>query len=157
MNKPSHPAPPFEDASPPYEVDGYGWAMAQARLLRERRFGELDIENIAEEIESVGKSEKSSAESALRVLMLHILKWQYRPERRSRSWKGTITSQRLAYDQVIEENPSLKSKHEEMRVRAYKRARAEAESGTGLHISTFPIEPLDWDTILNAPFEHDQA
>lgn len=157
MNKPSQPKPPFETASPPYELDGYGWAMAQAKLLRERRFDELDIENIAEEVESVGKSEKSSAESALRVLMMHILKWQYQPERRSRSWAASIASQRAAFTRVMAENPSLKSKLEEMREHAYFRARLEAVRETDMPARTFPAEPMEWDTILNEPFEHDQA
>ena len=155
MNKPAIPHAPFSPASPPYELDGYGWATAQAKLLRERRFDKLDIENIAEEIESVGKSERNSAESALRVLMMHILKWQHQPERRSRSWAGTIMSQRLAYQAVIEDNPSLEAKRQEMRQRAYGRARSEAYAETGLPISTFPLEPLDWDTILNVPFDYD--
>jgi hypothetical protein len=156
MNKPSRPTPPFESASPPYELDGYGWAMAQAQLIRERRFDELDIENIAQEIESVGKSEKSSGESALRVLMMHILKWQYQLDRRGRSWAASIASQRAAFARVLEENPSLKPKLEEMREHAYYRARLEAVRETDLPLSAFPTEPLDWDTILNQPFEHDQ-
>lgn len=157
MNKPSQPRPPFEAASPPYELDGYGWAMAQAQLLRERQFDALDIDNIAEEIESVGKSERNSAESALRLLMMHILKWQYQPERRGRSWAASITSQRIAFAQLMDDNPSLKPKLKEMRDRAYRRARVEAVRETDLPIQTFPAEPLDWDTILHDPFEHDQA
>lgn len=156
MNKPSRPAPPFESASPPYELDGYGWAMAQAQLIRERRFDELDIENIAEEIESVGKSEKSSGESALRVLMMHILKWQHQPERRGRSWAASIASQRAEFATVMGDNPSLKPKLDEMRERAFRRARFEAVKETDLPLETFAIEPLDWDTILHRPFEYGQ-
>jgi hypothetical protein len=156
MNKPSRPTPPFSPASPPYEVDAYGWAYAQAQLLRERRFDLLDIENIAEEIESVAKSEKSSAESALRVLMMHILKWQHQPERRSRSWAVSIAGQRLEYERVIAENPSLKPKLDEMRDHSYRRARLEAVKETDLPLKTFPLEPIDWQTVLHEPFEFDQ-
>ena len=69
-----------------YDKDGYGWAMEQAALLRARRFSEIDLENIAEEIESVGKSERRTLESHLSRLMMHLLKWQYQPERRGNSW-----------------------------------------------------------------------
>lgn len=157
MNKPGHPSPPFDTASPPYELDAYGWAMAQARLIRERRFDQLDIENIAEEIEDVARSEQRAAESALRLIMLHILKWQYQPERRSRSWAGTIKIQRLHYGRQLRRNPGMKPQSEEMRAEAYELARVEAETETGLPLATFPETPLDWATILDAPFDHDPA
>lgn len=157
MNKPGHPTPPFDTASPPYELDGYGWAMAQAQLLRESRFDELDIDNIAEEIESVGRSEQSKAESALRLIMMHILKWQYQPVLRSRSWAASIRTQRIVYEQTIDENPSLKSRLDQMRAKAYRLARSEAAGETDLPLSTFPEEPLDWATILDTPFESSPA
>jgi len=155
VNKPNHPAPPFTEASPLYHLDAFGWAMAQAQLIRARRFDELDVENIAEEIESVGKSEQARAESALRILMMHILKWQHQPERRGRSWTSTIATQRIAFEQVMSDNPSLKPKLDEMRSRAYRRARAEAVGETDLPLKTFPADPLAWDLILTARFEQD--
>jgi hypothetical protein len=155
MNKPSRPTPPFAPASPPYELDGYGWALAQAKLLRARRFDLLDVENVAEEIESVGKSEQSSAESALRVLMMHILKWQHQPERRGRSWAASIAIQRVEFARMMSENPSLKPKLTGMRDHAYHRARLEAVAETDLALKTFPVEPLDWGVILEEPFEID--
>jgi hypothetical protein len=155
VNKPAHPQPPFAEASPPYELDVVGWAQAQARLIRERRFDELDIENIAEEIESVGRSERSSGESALRVLMVHILKWQFQPERRGRSWAGSIATQRVAFEKVMTENPSLKSSLDDMRAYAYRRARIEASVETDLPRSTFPADPPAWEVILDQPFEHE--
>ena len=157
MNKPGHPTPPFDTASPPYELDGYGWAMAQAKRIRERRFDQLDIENIAEEIESVGKSEQSAAESALRLIIMHILKWQHQPERRSRSWAVTIRTQRIRYEIVMRKNPGLMSQLEEMRANAYRLARSEAEGETDLPESSFTEEPLDWATILDTPFEYMSA
>ncbi len=157
MNKPSCPTPPFEAASPPYELDGYGWALAQAQLLRERRFGDLDLENIIDEIETVGRSEWRTVRSALRVLMMPILKWKYQPQLRSRSWSMSIASRRVAYEQAIETNPSLKPHLDEIRAQAYKRARLEAAAETDLATQIFPTGPLDWDVILDEPFEHDQA
>ena len=155
MNKPTQPAPPFESASPPYEFDGYGWAMAQAELIRARRFESVDWDNVAEEVESVGKTEQSHAESALRVLMTHILKWRHQPKRRSRSWALSILEQRLRYERRMAQNPGLQAKREEMRDDAYRLARIAAAKETDLPLRTFPEAPLDWDEVLKAPFEHE--
>jgi hypothetical protein len=140
-------------AAPDYDQDGYGWAMAQAEAIRARDFDAIDWDNVAEEIESVGKSEASSLQSALRVLMMHILKWTYQPERRSRSWALSIVSHRQQFEDVLEDNPSLKSRLDELRDRAYRRSRVEAALETGLALADFPIAPPDWHTILNAPFD----
>ncbi|MBS0312552.1 MAG: DUF29 domain-containing protein [Proteobacteria bacterium] len=153
MNKPSQPRPPFEATSPPYELDGYGWAKAQARLLSERRFEAVDLANIIEEIESVGKRERSTVRSALRVLMMHILKWQHQPERRSRSWALSIASQRLAYQDAIGDNPSLKGELDAIRTEAYRRSRIEAAAETDLPLRTFSETPLEWQVILDQKFE----
>lgn len=155
MNKPSHPQRPFAETSPPYELDGYGWAMWQAQLIRERRFDELDIENIAQEIDSVGRSEWRSVESALRVLIMHILKWQHQPSRRSRSWALSIVGQRRAYARAMKTNPSLKPHLDELRQEAHEDARIEAARGTDLPLKTFPLDPPDWDVILDQSFEHE--
>ncbi len=150
MNKPSRPTPPFAPASPPYELDGYGWALAQARLLREHRFEELDIVNIAEEIESVGKSEQKAAESNLKVALLHHLKWEYQPERRSASWSRSIREHLRRFDRLISKNPSLKAHLPEILEEAYLEACFEAAEETGLAEGTFPIEPPSWEE-LRAP------
>lgn len=157
MNRPSRPLPPSSPVSPPYERDGYGWAMSQVGLIRARRFGDLDIENIAEELESVGRSEKSSGESALRILMAHILKWRHQPRRRGRSWAITIATQRTAFEQVLDDNPSLKPKLDDMRERAFKLARLDAAKEMDVSLKTIPNEMLDWKTILTESFEHDPA
>lgn len=155
MNKPSRPVPPFAPASPPYELDGYGWAVAQAELLRERRFEEIDLINIIDEIEAVGRGEWRTVRSALRVLGMHILKWKYQPERQSRSWALSIASQRLEYARAIKENPSLKPHLDEILIEAHERGRVEAARETDLPLKTFPVEPLDWSVILDEPFEFD--
>ena len=137
---------------PAYDADGYGWAMAQARLIREGRTDGIDWENVAEEIESVGRSELDKAESALRVLIVHILKWQHQPDRLARSWALSILEQRLRYADIIDQNPSLKPKRDEMRLRAHRRARIEAARETELDLAAFSEEPLDWPVILDQPF-----
>lgn len=154
MNKPAHPVASSE-LSPDYRLDGYGWANAQAQLLRERRWDLIDLENIIEEIESVARSEEDAAESALRVLMMHILKWQLQPERRGRSWALSIANQRIRYAQRMKKNPSLKSKLEEMRADAFHRSRIEAAQEMDVPLKTIPTDPLEWDLILDQPFEVD--
>ena len=77
-----------------YEHDFYDWANTQAALLRSGKLEAADIENIAEEIESMGKGERRELENRLVVLLLHLLKWQFQPERRGKSWRATIRIQR---------------------------------------------------------------
>jgi hypothetical protein len=147
MNRPSHPTPPFEVASPPYDLDTYGWALAQARLIRERRLAEVDWDNVAEEIESLGRSEKRSAESALKIVLLHQLKWQHQPLFRSKSWRNSIAEHLRRFDDEMSDNPSLKPKLDEILRQAYRRARFEAAQETGLDPSLFPELPPSWDSI----------
>ena len=78
-----------------YERDFYAWANEQAALLRAGRLGEADFKHIAEEIESMGKTEKRELVSRLTVLLLHLLKWRFQPELRSANWRLTVEEQRL--------------------------------------------------------------
>jgi hypothetical protein len=91
-----------------YEKDVVAWAKEQAALLREGKFSALDIEHIAEEIEDVGKSEQRELASRMALLLAHLLKWQYQPERRGSSWQRTIKEQRRALLEHLDETPSLK-------------------------------------------------
>jgi hypothetical protein len=91
-----------------YESDFYAWANEQATLLREGRFAEADVENIADEIESLGRSEKRDLVNRLAVLLAHLLKWQFQPVWRGKSWRLTIKEQRRRLSEHLDENPSLK-------------------------------------------------
>lgn len=93
-----------------YEQDIVAWANEQARLIRAGRFELLDLEHIAEEIEDVGKSEQRELANRMAVLLAHLLKWQYQPERRGSSWSRTIKEQRRGIMNRLDETPSLKSK-----------------------------------------------
>ena len=121
-----------------YEADTYAWSMQQAALLRAGRLSEADIENIAEEIESVGKSEKRELESRLKVLLMHLLQWQFQPERRGGSWRATVDTQRVELADHLKDNPSLASQMPEAISRAYRIALIEASGQTGLRRKTFP-------------------
>lgn len=93
-----------------YETDVVAWANEQAELLRSGKFSEIDCENIAEEIADVGKSEQRELASRMAVLIAHLLKWKYQPERRGSSWEKTIKAQRKDVAYALKESPSLKNK-----------------------------------------------
>jgi hypothetical protein len=121
-----------------YEQDFYAWANEQAGLLRAGKLSEADIENIAEEIESMGKSEKRELASRLTVLLLHLLKWQFQPGRRGASWQAIIRVQRRDLAVHMADNPSLKAILPQIIDQAYGSAVIEAGAETGLLETTFP-------------------
>jgi len=147
------PAPKARPA-PLYERDLYAWSQEQARLLRAGRLAEIDAENVAEEILDVGRNEYDKLESALRVLLAHMLKWDHQPARRSRSWENTIAEQRDRTLRQLRDNPSLKARLREAVADAYRSARRDASSETDLDLGTFPEAcPYDGDAILNQPLQ----
>jgi hypothetical protein len=129
---------PEAPARAEYMRDFYSWLMEQARLVREGRWEAIDRENLAEEIESLGREQFNKLESALRVLLTHILKWDHQPARRSRSWALSIDAQRIEVEDVLSDNPGLKPRIAEAIARGYRRARIEAAKETGLEESEFP-------------------
>jgi hypothetical protein len=136
-----------------YDRDFYAWANEQAALLRAGKLAAADIENIAEEIESMGKTEKRELANRLAVLLLHLLKWQYQPARRCSSWQATIRVQRRDLAIHLQDNPSLKAKLAETIEQAYGNAVIEAASETGQPELSFPSEcPWTFELIMNAAF-----
>ena len=125
-----------------YNNDFYSWAQEQARLLRQGRFSELDSENLIEEIEDMGRSEKRELESRLVILLAHLLKWCYQPDHRSNSWEGSIGEQRIQTKKCLRENPSLKTKLPEIFQDAYETGRFQAMKETNLKLDIFPEECL---------------
>lgn len=136
-----------------YEQDFHAWALQQAELLRTRQLDCADLDNIAEEIESMARSEKRELTSRLTVLLLHLLKWQYQPGFRSRSWQLTIKGQRRSVSRHMKENPSLKSYLDQSMSDAYGDATIEAQRETGLGAETFPVTcPFTFDQAINDDF-----
>jgi Domain of unknown function DUF29 len=136
-----------------YEEDLYAWSAEQARLLREGRFAEIDAENIAEEIESLGRSDRRELQNRLAVLLAHLLKWQFQPQARSKSWRATIREQRRRIVQLTEESGSLKAKLPEIAPKAYAEAREVAVDETDLPIESFPEElPFPIEKVTAADF-----
>ena len=121
-----------------YERDFYSWANEQAALLRAGRLSDADIANIAEEIESMGRSERRELTNRLAVLLAHLLKWQFQPERRGRSWRTTIVEQRLRAGRVFSDNPGLRQHLPAIEAAAYREAVQIASRETDLPDETFP-------------------
>jgi hypothetical protein len=115
-------APADQPPAAAYWDDFYSWLMEQAAHVRAGRFDALDRENLAEEIESLGREQFNKLESALRVVLMHMLKWDHQPKPRSRSWALSIEAQRLELDNVLSDNPGLKPRIAEATARAYRRA-----------------------------------
>lgn len=131
-------APRIDPADNLYEKDGYAWSKREAELLRQRRFAEIDWEHVIEEIESVGHSQWRELKSNYRLIILHLLKWQYQPERRSRSWTDTIRTQRNNVESNEDDSASLAAEAEDIVAKAYGLARRQAARETGLPLATFP-------------------
>ncbi|AFY75955.1 protein of unknown function DUF29 [Pleurocapsa sp. PCC 7327] len=121
-----------------YDKDFYLWLKGTAQKLRDRDFSNLDIDNLVEEIESMGRSEKRELYNRLIVLLMHLLKWKYQASYRSNSWISAIIEQRRQIEKLLLDSPSLKPTLEETFEQCYQKARRDAASETGLAIATFP-------------------
>ncbi len=142
-----------EPEAPIYEQDLVAWAFANARLLREGRFDSLDAENIAEELEDLGRSEKRALARHLRFLLLHLLKWQEQPARRGLSWRRSIRNARQEIEEIVAESPSLAQRLPEMIAQAYPKALESAIDETGLPSNRFPPRcPYRQDELLSPTF-----
>lgn len=115
-----------------YELDFYAWTQEQAKLLRDQALENLDVVHLVEEVEEMGRREKRELESRLEVLLMHLLKWQYQPNLRSRSWQLTVKEQRLRLAKLLSENPSLKATLTDYVENVYVLATIGAEKETGL-------------------------
>ncbi len=139
-----------------YENDAYAWALEQAGLLRAGKLEQLDLEHLAEEIESMGKSERRALVSQLARLLMHLLKWDHQPERRSRSWRLTIIDAQAKTTRLLNDNPSLKASLPELMNQAYEDARRAAAIETDSELHAFPEECMyGFDEALTfQPAEH---
>jgi Domain of unknown function DUF29 len=132
-----------------YGRDLYGWATEQAALLRAGRIAEADAQNIAEELDDVGSEQYDKLASALRLILLHLLKWDHQPERRTRSWWASISVQRNHVRRLLRKNPGLKPHLRTATADGYEDARIEAAAQTRLSPRRFPVQcPYAWDEIM---------
>jgi hypothetical protein len=136
-----------------YETDFYSWAMTQSALLRAGKLADADIENIAEEIESMGRSEKRELVNRLSVLLMHLLKWQAQSAGRCTSWRLTIEEQRSRLVSHLADNPSLKSSLPASVADGHRLARLGAARETGLELASFPADcPWTYAQITDPDF-----
>ena len=121
-----------------YEDDFFAWTQDQARLLREGKLSLVDAENVAEEIESMGRSDRRELESCFVVLLTHLLKWQVQTGFQSRSWRSTINTQRDEIAALLADSASLRPVVDQPRPVLYTRARRNAADETGISEKSFP-------------------
>ncbi len=136
-----------------YQKDYYGWLQENVRLIRERKFSEIDTENLIEELESMGKCEKRELSSRLTILLLQLLKWQYQTVKRSTNWRNTIAVQRIDIRELLEDSPSLRNEILDKIEIAYEKAKLAAEVETGIEKQNFPAAcPFSLEQILDENF-----
>jgi Domain of unknown function DUF29 len=129
--------------TPDYATDFYAWTQQQAAALRAKDWAALDLEHLAEEIESVGKRDRRAVESLLVVRLAHGLEWVSQPERRSRSWRRTLTVTRQRLTRLLRDHHTLRAELPALLQGAYADARELAAVETRLLLTTFP-EACPW-------------
>ncbi len=136
-----------------YDKDYCLWLEETVQLLREGRLTELDINNLIEEIEDMGRSEKKAVKSNLKIVLCHLLKYKYQPEKRSRSWLSTIFEHRDRLEDDFAESPSLKRYFDQVFEPCYQKARKQASIETGFPLETFPINcPFTTEEVLDMDY-----
>ena len=136
-----------------YEQDFHAWTQRTAALLRAGRFDEADIDHVAEEIEDMGRRDVRELNRRVQILLAHLLKWQTQSDQRSRSWRSTITVQRLELEGLLAQSPSLRPKLESGLQDDYMRAVKRAAAETGLAADRFPPAcPYRVEQILDEDF-----
>ena len=136
-----------------YETDFYAWTQQQVSLLKTQQWGQLDTINLIEEIEALGRKERQELRNRLGVLLGHLLKWQFQPDKRSNSWLSTIREQRVQIKLLLQDSPSLKPYLDEVFVAVYELGLALAIRETQLGEQIFPeVCPYTLDQTLNPEF-----
>ncbi|MGF1524007.1 MAG: DUF29 domain-containing protein [Leptolyngbyaceae cyanobacterium] len=141
--------------TPLYDRDFHQWTQHQIALLQREQWAELDAANLIEELADLGRSEQKELGSYLKVLMMHLLKWQYQPQRRTQSWEVTIANCRDNIQDCLEDSPSLQRflKDEEWVAKYYRRARRDAAKETAMPINPFPATcPFTIVQVIDAQF-----
>jgi hypothetical protein len=136
-----------------YDQDYYLWIMKTIELLNKKKFSELDLTNLVEEIEDMGKSEKKSITSNLRILLMHLLKYKYQSDKRTNSWLFTIVEHRKRLQEAFKVSPSLRRYYKEVFLDCYQDARELASAETGLSIEIFSeVCPFTPEEALNSNY-----
>lgn len=123
-----------------YEKDYHLWLQETVQLLQDGKLHDLDIPNLIEEIEDMGKSQRKAVKSNLKIIFVHLLKYKYQPEKRSNSWLSTLFEHRDRLAEDFTESPSLKTFFREIFEECYQKARKKASIETGLSLENFPLK-----------------
>lgn len=136
-----------------YDVDFCAWINVTTDLLRQRRFADIDVVHLAEELEDMGKRERRALESHIRNVILHLLKWHYQPEKRGSSWRQSIRNGRIEIQKLLRDSPSLARQLSQFLDDEYPAARADAIDETELTEDTFPTQcPFTAEQLVDAQF-----
>lgn len=136
-----------------YDSDYYSWSLEQAQLLREGKFGKLDMLNLIEEVEDLGSKYSDSIESYFIVILTHLLKWQYQPELQCGSWKGSIVNGRTRIRRILKKNPGLRPKLDELYSDVYEDALLKAIAETDLPKTLLPkVNPWTKEQVMDIDF-----
>ena len=136
-----------------YKTDFYSWTQQQAQLIRSGNLEALDLDNILEELESMGKSEYRQFSHRLDILLMHLLKWQFQPEQRSTSWEGSIKEQRYRLSRLLNANPGIKPEIPSMISEAYGVAKISAYKETGIPEDNYPEQcPWTFEQVMDSGF-----
>ncbi|MEH1932022.1 DUF29 domain-containing protein [Nostoc sp.] len=136
-----------------YEADYLQWIETTVEKLQSQDYANVDWEKLIEEIADMGKSERRSLKSNLIVILVHLLKWQFQPEKRSGSWEGSIIEHRRRVIEALDDSPSLKSYLEIVFAQCYAQAVKQAKAETGLSVESFPVVcPYQLPEVTNDEF-----
>ncbi|MBE9013459.1 DUF29 domain-containing protein [Pseudanabaenaceae cyanobacterium LEGE 13415] len=136
-----------------YETDYLQWIETTIEHLRKGDYDDIDWDNLIDEIEDMAKSQRHKLKSNLVVVLLHLLKWQYQPEKRTGSWEASLLEHRRRIRDAMRDSPSLKPYLETVLAESHTSARKQAKAETGLPVEMFPIEcPYDVSSILDDDF-----
>lgn len=136
-----------------YEQDFNLWLEETANLLKNRQLSLVDYENLIEEIESMGRSDKTALESNLEQILMHLIKWKYQPNKRTNSWRYSIAEHRSRLRKAFKKSPSLKRYFNEVLEDCYQEARFFASEETGLDLQNFPVDlPFTKEQVLDSNY-----
>ena len=136
-----------------YEQDYYAWTEQQAALLQARRFTEIDLAHLIEEVEDMGRSQRRAVKSALLVVLIHLLKYRFQPTHRTQSWRATLREHRRRLRDEFADSPSLRPYAKRVFAECYQDACEEAADETGLPLAAFPpVCPFTLAQVLDRNF-----
>jgi predicted nucleic acid-binding Zn-ribbon protein len=124
-----------------YSQDFAKWVKVTVEQLKQKEWEQIDLDNLVNEVEGLTKQEQRELRNHLKLLLWHLLKWEYQPQKRSRSWEVTIEQAQEQIADILEQSPSLKQYLENSFISVYKQARSKAKKETGLPLTNFPEKP----------------